>query len=71
MILAFARVDAGEAASPDCTTWGLNSCPRPYDARIPDPKDMLTWTQPERVIGFRNCKYHLLAEVMLKDPQAN
>jgi CubicO group peptidase (beta-lactamase class C family) len=54
MILAFARVDAGEAASPDCTTWGLNSCPRPYDARIPDPKDMLTWTQPERVIGFRN-----------------
>ena len=33
---------------------GADSCPRPYDARIPDPKDMLIWTQPERVIGFRN-----------------
>ena len=54
MILAGLRVDAGEPAGPDCTAWGLTSCPRPYDARIPDPKDMLTWTQPERVIGFRN-----------------
>jgi CubicO group peptidase (beta-lactamase class C family) len=24
------------------------------DPRLPDPKDMLTWTQAERVIGFRN-----------------
>jgi len=23
-----------------------------------------------RVIGFRNCQYHLLAEVMLKDSEA-
>lgn len=26
----------------------------PVDAHLPDPKDMLTWSQAERVIGFRN-----------------
>ena len=26
----------------------------PYDEHLPDPKDMLTWSQAERVIGFRN-----------------
>jgi CubicO group peptidase (beta-lactamase class C family) len=47
-------VDAGEAAGAACTAWGLTSCPQPYDARIPDPKDMLLWTQAQRVVGFRN-----------------
>jgi hypothetical protein len=37
-----------------CAELKLVVCPEPYDARIPDPKDMLVWTQPERVIGFRN-----------------
>jgi CubicO group peptidase (beta-lactamase class C family) len=48
------RIDAGEPPGAACTAWGLTSCPQPYDARIPDPKSMLLWTQPERVIGFRN-----------------
>jgi CubicO group peptidase (beta-lactamase class C family) len=52
--LARVPVDAGEATGSACTVLGLVSCPQPYDARIPDPKDMLLWTQPERVIGFRN-----------------
>jgi CubicO group peptidase (beta-lactamase class C family) len=43
-----------EASRASCATLSLSSCPAPYDARIPDPKDMLLWTQAERVIGFRN-----------------
>lgn len=28
--------------------------PEPVDVALPDVKDMLTWTQPQRVVGFRN-----------------
>jgi CubicO group peptidase (beta-lactamase class C family) len=54
------RADAGTGAGSghlsrgNCAALGLPACPEPYDARIPDPKDMLLWSQPERVIGFRN-----------------
>ncbi|MUL46462.1 serine hydrolase [Mycobacterium sp. CBMA293] len=33
---------------------GVMTAPSPHDERLPDPKDMLTWSQAERVIGFRN-----------------
>ncbi len=46
--------DGADARRANCASFGLPACPEPYDARIPDPKYMLTWTQPERVIGFRN-----------------
>ena len=45
---------AARAAAPDCKRWGLSVCPAPYDAQIPDPTYMLTWSQDERVIGLRN-----------------
>jgi CubicO group peptidase (beta-lactamase class C family) len=45
---------SGDSSPGDCAVLGLKPCPEPYDARIPDPKDMLLWSQPERVIGFRN-----------------
>jgi CubicO group peptidase (beta-lactamase class C family) len=51
---ARAGADVGDSSRASCAALGLASCPEPYDARIPDPKDMLLWTQAERVIGFRN-----------------
>jgi CubicO group peptidase (beta-lactamase class C family) len=45
---------AADPARTTCAGLSLASCPEPFDARIPDPKDMLLWTQQERVIGFRN-----------------
>jgi CubicO group peptidase (beta-lactamase class C family) len=32
----------------------LAACPAPYDAKLPDTHAMLTWSQTERVVGFRN-----------------
>lgn len=53
---SFAQV-ASSAAAPAAATCGgvaLATCPAPFDATLPDPKRMLTWSQPDRVIGFRN-----------------
>ena len=33
---------------------GLSNCPQPFDANLPLAKDMLTWDQATRVVGFRN-----------------
>ncbi len=33
---------------------GLSTCPIPFDPVLPSPRDMLTWDQRTRVIGFRN-----------------
>ncbi len=38
----------------ECRAVGLTACPTPLDQNLPDPKEMLTWSQDERVIGFRN-----------------
>ena len=32
----------------------LTACPAPYDAKLPDAHAMLTWSQTDRVVGFRN-----------------
>lgn len=42
------------SAANDCGVPQLTACPAPADATLPDVKDMLTWNQQQRVIGFRN-----------------
>ena len=42
------------AALAQCQAIGLSACPEPFDAVLPPPKDMLTWDQHSRVVGFRN-----------------
>ncbi|MHA7845095.1 serine hydrolase domain-containing protein [Serratia sp. D1N4] len=41
-------------ASTDCPVAQLSVCPAPLDTQLPDVKDMLTWNQQQRVVGFRN-----------------
>jgi len=42
------------SAASECGVPQLTTCPSPVDAKLPDVKDMLTWDQQQRVIGFRN-----------------
>jgi len=46
----------GNAAANDrlCKVDGLSSAPQPCDKTLPDVKDMLTWDQQQRTVGFRN-----------------
>lgn len=37
-----------------CAGTTLSACPAPFDTQLPDTHKMLTWTQADRVIGFRN-----------------
>ncbi|WP_435929898.1 serine hydrolase domain-containing protein [Dryocola sp. BD613] len=37
-----------------CADTGLSACPAPFDTQLPDTHKMLTWSQTDRVIGFRN-----------------
>lgn len=37
-----------------CHGTDLNQCPAPFDATLPDTHSMLTWSQADRVVGFRN-----------------
>lgn len=55
---AAAALPSGAPAQ--CHAIGLSTCPEPFDPVLPDPKDMLTWDQKTRVIGFRNTyrQYH-------------
>jgi CubicO group peptidase (beta-lactamase class C family) len=39
---------------PDCRSFGLSRCPRPFDEVLPKAQDMLLWDRDSRVIGFRN-----------------
>ena len=43
-----------KAALAKCQAIGLSACPEPFDAVLPLPKDMLTWDQQTRTVGFRN-----------------
>ncbi|MFI2947680.1 serine hydrolase domain-containing protein [Serratia nematodiphila] len=42
------------AALAACAGIELSACPAPFDAQLPDTHKMLTWSQSDRVIGFRN-----------------
>ncbi|MBA1204157.1 serine hydrolase [Pseudomonas capeferrum] len=44
----------------DCGVPNLQPCPQPFDKVLPAAKNMLTWDQGARVIGFRNT-YRLYA----------
>ncbi|HHA2338287.1 serine hydrolase domain-containing protein [Enterobacter ludwigii] len=37
-----------------CDGTDLNTCPAPFDKQLPDTHMMLTWSQADRVVGFRN-----------------
>ena len=37
-----------------CGVPGLKTCPQPFDKTLPAAKDMLSWDQATRVVGFRN-----------------
>ena len=48
-------LNAGAAQSAnECGVPRLAACPQPVDTQLPDVKDMLTWDQQQRVVGFRN-----------------
>ena len=51
-----------------CATLGLKVCPTPYDAVLPSALDMLTWSQDERVVGFRNTWRQYAGDVFRADP---
>jgi CubicO group peptidase (beta-lactamase class C family) len=51
-----------------CGALGLTQCPAPFDAVLPPAKDMLTWSQSERVVGFRNTYRQYRADVFHADP---
>ena len=42
------------AMAQHCGGLTLDVCPTPYDQTLPAAKDMLSWDQTSRVIGFRN-----------------
>ncbi|ANM78019.1 6-aminohexanoate-dimer hydrolase domain protein [Serratia marcescens] len=42
------------AALAACAGTELSACPAPFDTQLPDTHKMLTWSQSDRVIGFRN-----------------
>ncbi|CAI0909630.1 Beta-lactamase [Serratia marcescens] len=42
------------AALAACAGTELRACPAPFDAQLPDTHKMLTWSQSDRVVGFRN-----------------
>ena len=60
------KVPAADLAQ--CRSLGLTQCPKPFDAVLPPAKDMLTWTQSERVVGFRNTYRQYRADVFHADP---
>jgi CubicO group peptidase (beta-lactamase class C family) len=59
--------NAPAANPPQCRALGLPRCPVPFDAVLPPAKDMLTWSQSERVVGFRNTYRQYPADVFHVD----
>ncbi|WP_239372635.1 hypothetical protein [Snodgrassella gandavensis] len=47
------NIQAGPVLN-SCKSLHLNNCPAPVDTKLPDVKNMLTWNQQQRAIGFRN-----------------
>jgi CubicO group peptidase (beta-lactamase class C family) len=47
-----AQANAADGAA--CGVPQLSRCPSPVDSTLPDVKNMLTWNQTERAVGFRN-----------------
>lgn len=53
-LLAAIAAHAPAYAESPCGVPALTECPTPLDKNLPGVKNMLTWDQKERVIGFRN-----------------
>ncbi|QXH44526.1 beta-lactamase family protein [Pseudomonas xanthosomatis] len=53
LALLTGAAQAADSKGP-CGVPGLERCPQPFDKVLPAPKDMLTWDQATRVVGFRN-----------------
>lgn len=47
------NIQAGPVLN-SCKSLHLNNCPAPVDSKLPDVKNMPTWNQQQRAIGFRN-----------------
>lgn len=74
-ILATTSISAHEVASSSptsdleqCRKLGLQRCPVPFDVVLPPAHDMLTWSQEERVVGFRNTYRQYAGDVFHADP---
>ncbi|WP_194790755.1 serine hydrolase domain-containing protein [Pseudomonas sp. UFMG81] len=53
LTLAVGLAHAADTRGP-CGVPGLEPCPQPFDKVLPAAKDMLSWDQDTRVVGFRN-----------------
>lgn len=51
------------AMAQHCGSLTLDVCPTPYDQTLPAAKDMLSWDQTSRVIGFRNDYRNYIGDV--------
>ena len=47
-------VSSYATAATECDGVALTPCPAPFDHQLPDPHQMLNWSQKDRVVGFRN-----------------
>ncbi|HAU5563589.1 TPA: class C beta-lactamase-related serine hydrolase [Serratia fonticola] len=47
-------VSSYATAATQCDGVALTPCPAPFDHQLPDPHQMLNWSQKDRVVGFRN-----------------
>ncbi|NIG20175.1 serine hydrolase [Pantoea sp. Al-1710] len=47
-------VSSYATAATECDGVALTPCPAPFDHQLPDPHQMLSWSQKDRVVGFRN-----------------
>jgi CubicO group peptidase (beta-lactamase class C family) len=61
-------VDSSNSNLQQCRKIGLQKCPTPFDPVLPAAKDMLTWSQDERVVGFRNTYRQYKGDVFHANP---
>jgi len=54
IFLAGVCLHSSASAQSPCGVPELTQCPEPIDSNLPPVADMLTWSQKDRVIGFRN-----------------
>jgi CubicO group peptidase (beta-lactamase class C family) len=54
VLAAMTGVAHAQDSKAPCGVPGLKTCPQPFDKSLPAAKDMLSWDQQTRVIGFRN-----------------
>lgn len=55
LFVAPSLVHADVSSTPEvCKELQFTTCPVPFDKTYPDAKNMLFWSQDERVVGFRN-----------------